>query len=69
MLLETNWTGGLFTVAPANVGTNLSEGAFGFFGACAVTELSVIVTPLKYFQFRIRVDNTSGVLSSGNQTQ
>ena len=45
MLLETNWTGGLFTVAPANVGTNLSGGAFGFFGASAVTELSVIVTP------------------------
>jgi hypothetical protein len=43
MLLETNWAGGLFTVAPANVGTNLSEGAFGYFGACAVTELSVIV--------------------------
>jgi hypothetical protein len=45
MLLETNWTGGLFTVAPANVATNLSDGAFGYFGACAVTELSVIVTP------------------------
>jgi len=45
MLLETNWAGGLFTVSSANVGTNLSEGAFGFFGACAVTELSVIVTP------------------------
>jgi hypothetical protein len=45
MLLETNWSGGLFTVAPANVGTNLSDGAFGFFGACAVTELSVIVAP------------------------
>ncbi len=45
MLLETNWTGGLFTVAPANVVTNLSNGAFGFFGACAVTELSVTVTP------------------------
>jgi hypothetical protein len=44
MLLESNWTGGLFTVAPANVGTNLSEGAFGYFGACAVTELSLIVT-------------------------
>ncbi len=43
MLLETNWAGGLFTVAPANVGTNLSKGAFGYFGACAVTELSVTV--------------------------
>lgn len=43
MLLETNWTGGLFPVAPANVGTNLSGGARGYFGACAVTELSVTV--------------------------
>ncbi len=47
MLLETNWTGGLFTVAAANVETNLSGGAFGYFGACAVTELSVLVTPQK----------------------
>ncbi|MCX6303467.1 MAG: DUF4249 family protein [Bacteroidetes bacterium] len=45
MLLETNWTGGLFTVAPANVGTNMSDGAFGYFGACAVTQLSVTVAP------------------------
>jgi hypothetical protein len=45
MLLETNWTGGLFTTAPANVGTNLSGGAFGYFGACSVTELSVVVLP------------------------
>jgi hypothetical protein len=43
MLLETNWTGGVFPVAPANVGTNLSDGARGYFGACAVTELSVTV--------------------------
>ena len=47
MLLETNWAGGLFTVASANVVTNLSDGACGYFGACAVTELSVVVTPLK----------------------
>ena len=45
LLLETNWTGGLFNVAAANVTTNLSNGAIGFFGTCAVTELSVIVTP------------------------
>ncbi|MCX6277260.1 MAG: DUF4249 family protein [Bacteroidetes bacterium] len=43
-LLETNWTGGLFTVAPANVTTNMSNGALGFFGACGVYELSIIVT-------------------------
>jgi hypothetical protein len=45
MLLETNWAGGLFPVAAANTVTNLSNGAFGFFGACAVTELSLTVTP------------------------
>jgi hypothetical protein len=43
LLLETNWTGGLFTVASANVKTNLSNGALGFFGVCAVNELSVTV--------------------------
>jgi hypothetical protein len=45
LLLETNWTGSLFPTAPANVMTNLSNGACGFFGASAVTELSLIVTP------------------------
>jgi hypothetical protein len=45
LLLETNWTGGLFTVAPASVSSNLSGGALGFFGVCAVNEVSVIVTP------------------------
>lgn len=43
LLLETNWTGGLFSTAPANVTTNMSNGAIGFFGACAVYELSVVV--------------------------
>ncbi len=47
MLLETNWTGGLFNVAAANVTTNLSNGALGFFGVCAVNELSVIVNPIR----------------------
>jgi hypothetical protein len=45
LMLETNWTGGLFNVASANVTTNLSNGAIGFFGVCAVTELSVTVNP------------------------
>ena len=45
MLLETNWTGGMFNVAAANVTTNLSNGALGFFGVCSVTELSVTVAP------------------------
>lgn len=43
MLLETNWSGGLFAVSPANPSTNLSSGATGFFGVCAVYELSVVV--------------------------
>ncbi|MEI6767048.1 MAG: DUF4249 family protein [Bacteroidota bacterium] len=45
MLSETNWRGGLFDSAPASVPTNLSEGATGFFAACAVTKLSMTVTP------------------------
>ncbi len=43
MLLETSWQGGLFPTAAANVSTNLSAGAVGFFGVCAVTELSLQV--------------------------
>jgi len=45
MLLETNWTGGLYSLANANVMTNLSTGAIGYFGACSVTSLSLTVTP------------------------
>lgn len=43
MLLETNWTGGLFTVSQANVSSNISGGALGFFGVCSVNEVSVLV--------------------------
>ncbi len=45
MLLETSWSGGFFNSAPANVATNLSAGATGFFGVSAMTSLSVTVTP------------------------
>lgn len=45
LLAETSWQGGLFCSAPANVLTNLSSGAIGYFGVCAVTELSFPVTP------------------------
>lgn len=38
LLLETTWQGGYFNTASANVPTNISEGAMGFFGACGVTE-------------------------------
>ena len=43
LLLETNWQGSMFPSANANVSTNLSEGAIGYFGVCAVTELSLVV--------------------------
>ncbi|MDP4281702.1 MAG: DUF4249 family protein [Bacteroidota bacterium] len=43
LLLETTWQGGLFPTENANVQSNLSSGAVGFFGTCAVTELSLIV--------------------------
>jgi len=45
LLLETSWQGGVFPSDPANVNTNLSEGALGFFGICAVNSLSLTVTP------------------------
>jgi len=45
LLLETNWQGGLFDSAPSNGISNLSEGAFGFFGVCAVTSVFITVTP------------------------
>jgi len=45
LLLETSWQGGVFPSDPADVSTNLSEGALGFFGVCAVNSLSLIVTP------------------------
>jgi hypothetical protein len=38
VLLETSWSGGYFNTAAANVPTNLSGGAVGFFGACGVVE-------------------------------
>ena len=44
LLLETNWQGGLFDSERANLPTNLSAGAIGFFGACSVTSLSLTVT-------------------------
>jgi hypothetical protein len=37
LLSETNWQGGLFNSAAANLPTNLSNNATGYFGACAVT--------------------------------
>jgi hypothetical protein len=45
LLMETSWQGGLFSSVPANVTTNLSAGAIGWFGACGRTSLSLVVTP------------------------
>jgi len=47
LLLETTWQGGLFDIERANVPTNLSSGAIGFFGASAINEISLIVNPQK----------------------
>ncbi len=44
MLLETSWQGGLFSSVPANVTTNMSSGAIGWFGACGRTSLSLVVS-------------------------
>ena len=43
LLLETTWSGGYFNTVSANLPTNLSTGAIGFFGACGVAEQMEIV--------------------------
>jgi hypothetical protein len=43
LLSETNWQGGYFSSASANVPSNLSNGAVGFFGACSITTRTDIV--------------------------
>ncbi|MCX6245073.1 MAG: DUF4249 family protein [Bacteroidetes bacterium] len=43
LLLETQWQGGLFNSVPANVPTNLSRGAIGYFAACGVYSISQTV--------------------------
>lgn len=45
LLSETTWQGGLFNSAAANIPTNLSQGAVGYFGACAVTSNTEVVGP------------------------
>jgi hypothetical protein len=45
LLSETTWQGGLFNSAAANIPTNLSQGAIGYFGACAVNTRSEIARP------------------------
>ena len=43
LLLETTWQGGFFNTATANIPTNLSSGAAGFFGACGVVIQTEVV--------------------------
>lgn len=43
MYTETDWRGGLYDASPANVPTNLSGGATGFFRVSAVTSLSQVI--------------------------
>ncbi len=43
LLSETEWRGGYFDVAEANVHTNISNGGLGFFGVCTVTRDTLTV--------------------------
>ena len=43
LLSETEWRGGIFDIQRANVTTNLSEGAIGFFAASTVVRDTTIV--------------------------
>ncbi|MBK8806888.1 MAG: DUF4249 family protein [Bacteroidales bacterium] len=43
VLSEVEWSGGFFDVSPANIPTNISNDAVGYFGACTVTEDSILV--------------------------
>jgi len=45
ILSITNWRGGLFDTAPANITTNMSSGAVGYFGACAVLSITTTISP------------------------
>ncbi|OQY02999.1 MAG: hypothetical protein B6I20_05895 [Bacteroidetes bacterium 4572_117] len=43
LLAETEWRGGFFDVTQANVHTNISNGALGYFGVCTVVRDTVLV--------------------------
>ena len=43
ILTETDWRGGPFDPPPSNVPSNVSNGAFGFFGASSVKDRTVVV--------------------------
>jgi hypothetical protein len=43
MLSETEWHGGIFDVQPAPVGTNLSDGAIGFFAVTTIVSDTIVI--------------------------
>ena len=43
ILLNTEWRGGIFDPPPANVPSNISNGAYGFFGAASVKERTAVI--------------------------
>ena len=43
LLSETEWRGGVFDVEKANVKTNMSEGAIGFFAVTTVVSDTITV--------------------------
>lgn len=43
VLLETRWAAGLFALESANVPTNFTGGARGWFAICGVTEVSMVI--------------------------
>ncbi len=45
LLLETQWSGGLFDASHANVTSNIKGDAVGFFGASAVVSRTFFITP------------------------
>lgn len=45
LLLETQWSGGLFDASHSNVSTNIKGDAVGFFGASAVITRTFFITP------------------------
>jgi hypothetical protein len=43
ILMNTEWRGGIFDPPPANVPSNISNGAFGFFGAASVKDRTAVI--------------------------
>lgn len=43
LLMETDWSGGMFDVQHGNVATNISNGGLGYFAACMVVKDTILV--------------------------